>query len=58
MDCDKWKKYGDLLYTWNVRDTKGMKEIELEDYETGGTIMVPLDERFDGPTNAKRSFVR
>ncbi len=58
LDCDKWKKYGDLLYTWNVRDTKGMKEIELEDYETGGTIMVPLDERFDGPTNAKRSFVR
>lgn len=58
LDCDKWKKYGDLLYTWNVRDTKGKNEIELEDYETGEMIKVPLDERFDGTTNAKRCFIR
>lgn len=56
LDCDKWKKYGDLLFTWNVTDTKGRKEIELEDYETGKNITVPLDEKLDGKGNARRCY--
>lgn len=58
LDCDKYKKYGDLLYTWNVSDTKGKKEIELEDYETGEMIRVPLDPRLDGKANARKCFTR
>ncbi len=58
LDCEKWKKYGDLLYTWNVNDTKGMKEIMLEDYETGEEIKVPLDEKLDGKANARKCFTK
>lgn len=58
LDCDRWKKYGELLYTWNVTDTKGHHEIELEDYENGGMITVPLDEKLDGKGNAKKCFTR
>ena len=58
LDCEKWKKYGDLLYTWNVNDTKGMKEIRLEDYETGEDIIVPLDEKLDGKANARKCFTK
>lgn len=58
LDCDRWKKYGDLLYTWNITDTKGRREIELEDYESGGMITVPLDEKLDGRGNARKCFTR
>ena len=55
-DCDKYKTYGDLLYTYNISDTKGQKEIELEDYENGNTVVVPLDEKLDGKQNAKKHY--
>ena len=42
LDCDKWKKWGDLLYTWNISDTKGKKQIQLQDYESDDVITVPL----------------
>lgn len=58
LDCEKWKKYGDLLFTWSVKETKGRKEIELEDYETGRMITVPLDEKLDGPGNARKCYSR
>ena len=35
LDCMRWKTYGDLLYMYQVGDTRGTTEIELEDYETG-----------------------
>jgi predicted ribosome quality control (RQC) complex YloA/Tae2 family protein len=58
LDCDRWKKYGDLLFTWSVQNTKGQKEIELEDYETGKMITVPLDEKLDGPGNARKCYTK
>ncbi len=56
LDCDKWKKWGDLLYTWNISDTKGKKQIQLQDYESDDVITVPLDEKLDGRGNARRCF--
>lgn len=55
-DCDRWRLYGDLLYTWNVKDTKGKKEVVLENYETEENVKVPLDPRFDGPGNARKAY--
>lgn len=55
-NCDQYRLYGDLLYTYGIQDTKGIKEIELEDYNTGKMIKIPLDEKFDGPSNAKKSY--
>lgn len=57
-DCEKWKVYGDLLYTYNVNDTKGLKYIELENYEDGAMIKVPLDEKLDGKANARKCFTK
>lgn len=57
-DCKKWKVYGDLLYTYNVNDTKGLKYIELENYEDGAMIKVPLDEKLDGKANARKCFTK
>lgn len=56
QDCDKWKEYGDLLYSHNVNDTKGLSEIELESWEDGSMIKVPLDAKLDGKGNARKCF--
>ncbi len=56
LDCDKWNKYGELLYAYNVQDTKGKKEIQLLDYETEKEITVPLDPKLDGKGNARRCY--
>lgn len=56
VDCEKWKEYGDLLYSYNVNDTKGMKQITLQSWEDGTDVIIPLDEKLDGKQNAKRCF--
>ena len=58
LDCMRWKTYGDLLYMYQVGDTRGTTEIELEDYETGAMIRVPLDPRLDGTRNAQRCYTK
>jgi predicted ribosome quality control (RQC) complex YloA/Tae2 family protein len=55
-DCEKWKVYGDLLYSYNVQDTKGMNEITLESWEDGSEVKVPLDPKLDGKSNARKCF--
>lgn len=55
-DCDKYKKYGDLLYTHNIENTKGETSINLLDYETDSEIKIPLDPKFDGKSNARKHF--
>ena len=58
LDCDRWKQYGDLLYIHQVGDTRGTTEIQLEDYETGNPVTVPLDPKLDGTRNAQRCYSR
>lgn len=55
-DCDRYRTYGELLYAYNVQDTKGRDEIVLEDFETGAPVHIPLDPKLDGRGNARRSF--
>lgn len=57
-DCDRWKKYGDLLFTYQVSDTKGTSSVTLSDYETGEDIVVPLDPKLDGKANARKAYQR
>lgn len=56
VDCEKWKEYGDLLYSYNVNDTKGTKQITLQRWEDGSDVIIPLDEKLDGKQNAKKCF--
>ena len=58
LDCMRWKIYGDLLYMHQVKDTRGTTEIELEDYESGEMVRIPLDARLDGTRNAQRCYTR
>lgn len=57
-DCDKWRQYGDLLYTYNITDTKGTNEITLQSLEDETTIRVPLDPKLDGKGNAKHCYTK
>lgn len=57
-DCEKWKIYGDLLYSHNIVDTKGKKLIALQSWEDGSLIQVPLDEKLDGKANARKCFTK
>lgn len=57
-DCDKWRLYGDLLYTYNVTDTKGMSKITLVNYEDEKEINIPLDVKLDGRANANRCYTK
>ena len=58
LDCDRWRKYGDLLYMHQPGDTRGENEIELEDYETGKMVKIPLDVRLDGTRNAQKCYAK
>jgi len=56
LDCDKWRLYGDLLYTYNIRDTKGKNSIVLKSYEDESDVTIPLDPKLDGNSNARRCY--
>lgn len=55
-NTEKYKLYGELL-TANVYLNKNfIKEIELDDYNTGEKILIPLDETLSMIENAKRYY--
>ena len=56
LDCERWKTYGDLLYTYSIQDTKGEREITLQSYEDGKDVRIPLDPKLDGNGNARRCY--
>ena len=56
LNCEILKTYGDLLYTYNINDTKGQNSIELENYEDGKMIKIPLDPKLDGKANANKWY--
>ena len=58
LDCDRWKTYGELLYAYNINDTKGMKEITLNRFEDDSPVRIPLDPRLDGKGNARKCYTR
>lgn len=58
MNCDIYKTYGDLLYMHQVMDTKGQKEITLQNYEDDSYITIPLDPKLDGKQNAQKCYTK
>lgn len=55
QDLEKYRKYGDLLFAY-MYDAKKEKTIQLEDFETGKTINIPIDMRYDLKTNANKYY--
>ena len=55
LDCDKWRVYGDLLYSNPNIDTKGRDHIVLNDFE-GNEVRIPLNPKLDLKENARKCF--
>ncbi|NLC96082.1 MAG: fibronectin/fibrinogen-binding protein [Erysipelotrichaceae bacterium] len=56
LDNDKYRVYGELLYAYNINDTKGLNYIELNSFEDNSIIKIPLDSKIDGKANARKMF--
>ncbi len=57
-DCDQWRVYGELLYAYNITDTKGTDCITLKSFEDESDVVIPLDPKLDGKGNARKAFNR
>ena len=55
---ERFRKYGELLKAYAYSIPQGAKEAEVEDYETGETIRIALDETLSPMENANRFFDR
>lgn len=55
-DCEKYKIYGDLLYSYCYLYPNKLESVDLEDFESGEKIHIPLDIRFDMKNNAKKYY--
>ncbi len=56
LDCDRWKTYGELLYAYDITDTKGMTSISLQSFEDDSEVLIPLDPKLDGKGNARKAY--
>ncbi len=52
----EYKKTGDLLLANIFKLRKGMKTIELEDFESGGAVRIKLDEKLPPNKNVERYY--
>ncbi len=55
MDLEKFRTYGELLFAY-MYDLKKEETIELEDFETGNLVKIPIDMRYDLKTNANKYY--
>ena len=55
-NTDRYKLYGELLTAYAYKNENFVKEITLEDYNTGEEITIPVDETLSMIDNAKRYY--
>lgn len=55
-DCDKYRILGDHLIAYGSLVKKGMKQIEVPNFETDEPMMIPLDEKQDLKGNIRKLF--
>jgi len=56
LDCDKYRVLGDHLLAYGHLVTKGMKQIEVQNFETDEPLVIPLDEKQDLKGNVRKLF--
>ena len=56
QNSDDLRIKGDLLYASLHLIKKGMKEVTVDNYYDGTKMTIPLDERYDGKTNANKYY--
>ncbi len=58
QNSDDLRIKGDLLFASLDKIQKGMREVEVDNYYDDTKMIIELDPRFDGKTNAKRYYNR
>lgn len=58
QNSDDLRIKGDLLFANLHLLKKGQKEITVENYYDGTMMTIPLDERYDGKTNANKYYAK
>lgn len=53
---ETYRVYGELLNTYGYGAQPGAKKLEAQNYYTGGTVVIPLDETLTSGENAKKYF--
>lgn len=56
LDCDKYRVLGDHLLAYGHLVSKGMKQIEVLNFETDEPLVIPLDEKQDLKGNVRKLF--
>lgn len=56
QNSEEFKLKGELLYSSLHLIKKGMKEVEVDNYYDGSTLIIELDDKLDGKGNAKKYF--
>lgn len=56
-DSEYLREFGDLLFMYASDKKSGLKEISVQNFD-GETLIIPLNEKFNGKENAKRYFKR
>jgi len=56
LDCDKYRVLGDHLLAYGHQVTKGMKQLEVLNFETDEKMMIPLDPKQDLKGNVRKLF--
>jgi len=56
FDCDKYRIYGDHLLAYGYLLKKGMKSLEVKNFETDEPLLIPLDEKQDLKGNIRKLF--
>lgn len=55
-DLDKYRMYGDLLYTCTTVYNQHLKEVEVLDFDGETNIKIPLDDKVSLKQNAKKYY--
>ncbi len=55
-DCDKYRVMGDHLLAYGYLVKKGMKQLEVTNFETEAPLLIPLDEKQDLKGNIRKLF--
>lgn len=55
-DCDKYRIYGDHLIAYGSLVKKGMKSLEVKNFETDEPLTIPLDEKSDLKGNIRKLY--
>lgn len=57
MDCDIYRKYGELIFANLDKITKGDKNVILKDWDETD-VSIPLDNKLDGKGNGKKYYTK